>query len=83
MGSTAAMNAAPASLAIWTACVPSPPMPHSPTRSPGRSAPRSSSAAYGVDTASQAMAPCSNDTWSGSAASAYHGTRANSAHAPS
>ena len=39
--------------------------------------------AYGVDTASQAMAACSNDTPSGTAASATNGTTTFVAHPPS
>src|SRR5439155_21265637 len=61
---------------------PRPPIPQTPTYSPARRAARSTSAAYGVDTASQAMAACSNDTPSGTAASATNGTTTFVAHPP-
>jgi hypothetical protein len=82
-GSTAATNAAPIIRASWTAWVPSPPTPQIPTRSPGRSSPRSASAAYGVATASQAMAAWSKETPSGMEVSWGQGTFTNSAQPPS
>ena len=82
-GSSAITGEAPTSRAIWTACTPSPPMPHSPIDSPGRSPARSVRAAYGVETASASTAACSNGRSSGIEVKVGPGTTTYCAQAPS